>query len=132
LKSLDSNTLSCQIPTQSPKLTTTMDFVNKFTSQATGNQKEGLQQGQEQSTQKTSSGGFMDKLHGMAGGGPQSEKKEDALDKGIDWVQENVLKQGSQTNENAVEQAKDKAIAQTIRSQYQNATGKEFFIKEKE
>lgn len=59
-----------------------MDFVNKFTSQATGNQKEGLQQGQEQSTQKTSSGGFMDKLHGMAGGGPQSEKKEDALDKG--------------------------------------------------
>jgi hypothetical protein len=24
----------------------------------------------------------MDKLHGMAGGGPESEKKEDALDKG--------------------------------------------------
>ncbi|KAK4236519.1 hypothetical protein C8A03DRAFT_35559 [Achaetomium macrosporum] len=59
----------------------------------------------------------------MAGGGPESEKKEDALDKGIDWVQENILGQGPQNNESAAEQAKDRMIAQAIRSQYQGASG---------
>ncbi|KAK0645765.1 hypothetical protein B0T16DRAFT_296178, partial [Cercophora newfieldiana] len=106
-------------------------------------------------------GGLFDKLHGAVGGGPESEKKEDALDKGasrpphknaptsshppttlkpktkpfphsgIDWVQENVLKQGNQNNESAAEQAKDKLIAETIRDQYTKATGKEFPVKEK-
>lgn len=47
-------------------------------------------------------------------------------------MQENLLKQGKQDNESAAEQAKDKMIAQTIRDQYQKATGKPFPIKEKE
>lgn len=58
-----------------------MDFVNKFT----GGSKDGEDKKQEeQSSQKqeSSGGGFMDKLHGMAGGGKESEKNEDALDKG--------------------------------------------------
>jgi hypothetical protein len=33
--------------------------------------------------QQQSSGGFMGKLNTMAGGGPESEKNEDALDKGM-------------------------------------------------
>lgn len=93
---------------------------------------------------------MMDRLNGMAGGGPQGEKNEDTLDKGrhcpfhidfaccvltlhsgIDWVQEHVFKQGPQNNESATEQAKDKFIAQNIRQQYHNATGKEFPVKEK-
>ena len=47
-------------------------------------------------------------------------------------MQENVLKQGPQNNENAAEQAKDRFIADQIRDQYRNATGKDFPIKEKE
>jgi hypothetical protein len=47
-------------------------------------------------------------------------------------VQENVLKQGQQSNENAAEQAKDNFIADQIRNQYRNATGKDFPIKDKE
>lgn len=47
-------------------------------------------------------------------------------------MQEKVLKQGPQTNESAGEQAKDRFIADQIRSQYKNATGKDFPIKEKE
>lgn len=42
--------------------------------------------GQEKKPEQTSSssgGGFMDKLNGMAGGGRQSEKNEDMLDKGL-------------------------------------------------
>jgi len=71
----------------------------------------------------------MDRLHGAVGGGPQSEHKEDALDKGIaipsslwefkliwlcaavDMFQEKVLGQGPQNNENALEQRKDEAIS---------------------
>jgi len=58
-----------------------MDFVNKLTG---GSDSKGAdQKQQQQQTQGSSSGGgFMDKLHGMAGGGPESEKNEDALDKG--------------------------------------------------
>ncbi|KAK4182565.1 hypothetical protein QBC35DRAFT_478962 [Podospora australis] len=82
-------------------------------------------------TQSSSGGGLMDKLHGMAGGGPQSEKNEDALDKGVDWVQENVLGQGPQNNENAVEQAKDEQISDFIRGQYKGATGKDVPVADK-
>ncbi|TLD28584.1 hypothetical protein PspLS_04059 [Pyricularia sp. CBS 133598] len=82
--------------------------------------------------QESSSGGFMDKLNSMAGGGKESEKNEDALDKGIDWVQENVMGQGQQSNESAIEQAKDKQIAGFIRDQYKTTTGSDFPIKEKE
>ena len=34
----------------------------------------------------------------------------------IDFVQEHVLKEGPQNNESAIEQAKDKKIADTIRA----------------
>ncbi|PWW79009.1 hypothetical protein C7212DRAFT_350233 [Tuber magnatum] len=62
----------------------------------------------------------------MIGGGPESEKKEDGLDKAVDYVQENFLGQGPQDNESALEQAKDGQIAGFIRDQYKGATGKEF------
>ncbi|KAK4110243.1 hypothetical protein N656DRAFT_714102 [Canariomyces notabilis] len=93
-----------------------MDFVNKMTGKGSSN----AQANQPQQQGGSSSGGIMDKLHGMAGGGPESEKKEDSLDKGVDWVQENVLGQGPQNNESAAEQAKDKFIAGQIRGQFQN------------
>ncbi|KAL2164770.1 hypothetical protein VTH06DRAFT_65 [Thermothelomyces fergusii] len=114
-----------------------MDFINKLSNQAGGNQDNKPQgqedPGQHQTQQSGSgSGGFLDKLHGMAGGGAEGEKREDALDKGVDWVQENILKQGPQDNESAIEQAKDRMIAQQIRGQYRKATGKDFPIKEKE
>ncbi|KAI6082001.1 hypothetical protein F4821DRAFT_248147 [Hypoxylon rubiginosum] len=108
-----------------------MDFVNKLT----GGSKEGQenQQTQQQGTeQQTSSGGIMGKLNSMAGGGKDSEKNEDALDKGVDWVQEHVLGQGDQSNESAVEQAKDEQISDFIRGQYKNTTGSDVPIKDKE
>ncbi|KAK3294560.1 uncharacterized protein B0H64DRAFT_190216 [Chaetomium fimeti] len=104
-----------------------MDFLNKVANQATGKQGD-----KPQEQQSSSGGGFMDKLNGLAGGGAAGEKKEDALDKGIDWMQEKVFKQGAQNNESAAEQAKDRMIAQQIRDQYKKATGKDFPIKEEE
>jgi hypothetical protein len=62
-----------------------MDFINKIANQATGkdeNKPQGEPHSQEQN-QQSGSGGLLDKLHGLAGGGPESEKKEDTLDKGI-------------------------------------------------
>jgi hypothetical protein len=44
----------------------------------------------------------------------------------IDFVQEHVLKQGPQNNESAVEQLKDKTIADSIKHQFKSATGKDF------
>ncbi|KAI1171728.1 hypothetical protein F4777DRAFT_582606 [Nemania sp. FL0916] len=78
------------------------------------------------------SGGIMDKLNTMAGGGAQSEKNEDALDKGVDWVQENVLGQGDQSNESAAEQAKDEQISDFIRDQYKKTSGTDFPVKDKD
>ncbi|KAA8894606.1 hypothetical protein FN846DRAFT_922852 [Sphaerosporella brunnea] len=75
--------------------------------------------------------GLLDKLHGALGGGPESEKKEDALDKGIDWVQEHILGQGPQDNENALEQAKDETISDFIRGQFKSTTGHEFPVADK-
>lgn len=40
--------------------------------------------------------------------------------------------QGPQDNENAIEQAKDKAIAGAIRNQYKTTTGSDFPIQEKQ
>ncbi|ROV95241.1 hypothetical protein VMCG_08575 [Cytospora schulzeri] len=104
-----------------------MDFVKNL---AGGNKEGEQQQGQQQ---QTSSGGgsFQDKLNSMAGGGAAGEKKEDALDKGVDWVQENVLGQGDQSNESAFEQAKDEQISDFIRGQYKNTTGKDVPIADK-
>ena len=84
-------------------------------------------------------GGLGDKLNSAAGGGRQSEKDEDYLDKGersetqlcailqvlmrsfpplgVDFVQEKFLGQGPQDNESAVEQAKDEQISDFIRNQ---------------
>jgi len=72
--------------------------------------------------------GLSGKINHALGGGAAGEKKEDALDKAIDFVQEHVLGAGPQKNESAFEQAKDKQIANMIRDQFQKATGKEFPI----
>jgi len=56
-----------------------MDYVNKLT----GGNKEGEQARPQE--EKKSEGGFMDKLNSFAGGGKESEKNEDAVDKGT-WL----------------------------------------------
>ncbi|TPX17714.1 uncharacterized protein E0L32_002815 [Thyridium curvatum] len=106
-----------------------MDFVNKLTG---GDKKQDEQQQSQQSSGSSGGGGFMDKINSMAGGGPESEKNEDALDKGVDWVQEHVLGQGDQSNESAIEQAKDEQISDYIRDQYKKTTGSDFPVKDKE
>ncbi|KAL8680111.1 MAG: hypothetical protein Q9224_006974, partial [Gallowayella concinna] len=84
--------------------------------------------------QTSSGGGFMDKFNSMAGGGKESEKKEDYLDKGqfllsqeqsvllalttfpgIDFAQEKFMGAGPQDNESAFEQAKDEQMSDFIR-----------------
>ncbi|KAK0718011.1 hypothetical protein B0T26DRAFT_711578 [Lasiosphaeria miniovina] len=107
-----------------------MDFVNKLTG---GNKQEDVteQTGQSQQEGSAGSGGFIDKLNTAAGGGKESEKNEDAVDKGVDYVQQNVFGQGDQTNESALEQAKDEQISDFIRDKYKDATGKDVPIKDK-
>jgi hypothetical protein len=134
-----------------------MDFLNKMT----GNKHEGEGSKPEAEKKEEHGGGFMDKLHGLAGGGKESEKNEDGLDKGeslhflslilpaavrrpswsnclttlpclaVDYVQEKLLGKGDQSNESAVEQAKDEQISDFIRDRYKGATGKEFFVEDK-
>src|SRR6186713_2799706 len=107
-----------------------MDFVKNLTGGGEGsNQNQNQGQGQApQGEQKQEGGGFFggigDKLNSAAGGGKESEKNEDYIDKGepasfrfstqtlkqflgVDYVQEKFLGQGAQDNESAVEQAKD-------------------------
>ncbi|KAI0017854.1 hypothetical protein F4780DRAFT_781986 [Xylariomycetidae sp. FL0641] len=105
-----------------------MDFVNKLTG---GGSKEEEQKKQESSQSSSSGGGIMDKLNSMAGGGKESEKNEDAVDKGVDWVQEHVMGQGDQSNESALEQAKDEQISDFIRGQYKSTTGSDVPVKDK-
>ncbi|KAH6612584.1 hypothetical protein C7974DRAFT_405882 [Boeremia exigua] len=114
-----------------------MDFVNKLT--GSGNSQGQSSNEQTQSTGSSGqqqSGGFLggigDKLNSAAGGGRESEKNEDYLDKGVDLVQEKFLGQGPQDNESAVEQAKDEQISDFIRGQYKGATGSDIPIKDKE
>ncbi|KAI1621412.1 hypothetical protein EDD37DRAFT_114830 [Exophiala viscosa] len=76
-------------------------------------------------------GGLGNKLNAAAGGGPTSEKNEDMLDKGIDYVQEKFLGQGPQNNESAAEQMKDEQISDFIRSKYKSTTGSDFPIQDK-
>ncbi|KAI5358984.1 hypothetical protein Slin14017_G112670 [Septoria linicola] len=122
-----------------------MDFLKNAAGQFSGNnnQQQGQQQqpqqgggeGQQQQQQQGGGGGFLggltNKLNGAAGGGPESEKNEDYLDKGIDYVQENFMGQGKQDNESAVEQAKDEQISDFIRGQYKTRTGNDMPIKDK-
>ncbi|KAI0449745.1 hypothetical protein F5B21DRAFT_508892 [Xylaria acuta] len=106
-----------------------MDFINKV---AGGDSNAEDKTSNPQKQQEESSGGFMNKLNSMAGGGKESEKDEDALDKGVDWVQERVLGQGDQSNESAVEQAKDEQISDFIRDQYKKTAGSDIPIKDKD
>ncbi|EXJ65253.1 hypothetical protein A1O7_01594 [Cladophialophora yegresii CBS 114405] len=111
-----------------------------FNSFSGGNNEQANKQG---TTQQSSSGsgsgsgggGFLgglgDKFNSAAGGGRESEKNEDYLDKGIDFVQEKFLGQGPQDNESAIEQAKDEQISDFLRNQYKSATGKDVPIKDK-
>lgn len=88
-----------------------MDFVNKLS--GPGDKKD---DNQDKGQESSSGGGFMGKINDMAGGGKESEKNEDALDKGVDFAQEKFMGQGRQDNESAAEQAKDEAISDAIRS----------------
>jgi len=77
-------------------------------------------------------GGLGDKLNSAAGGGRESEKNEDYLDKGVDFVQQKFMGAGDQSNESAVEQAKDEQISDFIRGKYKESTGKDFPVADKE
>jgi hypothetical protein len=63
-----------------------MDFVNKFTGGANSNNNEQAATQQSSSGEQKQGGGFLggigDKLNSAAGGGRESEKNEDYLDKG--------------------------------------------------
>ncbi|KAK5564752.1 hypothetical protein LTR43_009734 [Exophiala xenobiotica] len=91
--------------------------LNSFT--GGGNNEQTPQQSSQQQG-SSSGGGFLgglgDKFNSAAGGGRESEKNEDYLDKGVDFVQEKFLGQGPQDNESAVEQAKDEQISDFIRN----------------
>jgi hypothetical protein len=98
-----------------------MDFVNKFTGSGNNNQATNEQNVQGSATgEQKSGGGFLggigDKLNSAAGGGKESEKNEDYLDKGmlfvhyevarvtnisigVDFVQEKFMGAGPQDNE---------------------------------
>ena len=61
-----------------------MDSLKGLMGSGAGNQsKTEYQQKQQGNSSSSSGGGFADRLHGMVGGGPESEKKEDGLDKGL-------------------------------------------------
>jgi len=122
-----------------------MDFLKNAAGKLGGQDQQGQQgssegnshsQGQQQQSGSNSGGGFLggigDKLNSAAGGGRESEKNEDYLDKGVDFVQEKFLGQGPQDNESAIEQAKDEQISDFIRSKYKETTGKDIPIKDKE
>jgi len=99
------------------------------------NRDEQKQSGHNQEQREGGHGGFLgglgDKLNAAAGGGKESEKNEDYLDKGVDFFQERVLGQGPQDNESAIEQAKDEKISDFVRSKYKSATGKDIPIEDK-
>ena len=111
-----------------------MDFVNKLTG-SDQQQKPTEQQHASGSGEQKEGGGFLsglgNKMNEAAGGGKASEKNEDYLDKGVDFVQEKFLGQGPQDNESALEQAKDEQISDFIRGQYKKATGSDMPIKDK-
>ncbi|KAI4842640.1 hypothetical protein E4T44_06716 [Aureobasidium sp. EXF-8845] len=113
-----------------------MDFVKKFAGGNEGQQGSAQQVPAQQGQGQSSGGGFLggigNKLNSAAGGGPESEKNEDYLDKGVDFVQEKFMGQGPQNNESAIEQAKDEQISDFIRKQWKTTTGSDIPIKDKE
>ncbi|KAF2759277.1 hypothetical protein EJ05DRAFT_485315 [Pseudovirgaria hyperparasitica] len=123
-----------------------MDFVKNFTggdnnnnnnnNNNQNNQQNNEQFNQQQGGQQKEEGGFLsgitNKLNSAAGGGKESEKNEDYLDKGVDYVQEKFLGKGPQDNESAAEQFTDEQISDQIRKQYKAATGSDFPIPDKE
>ncbi|EIN04604.1 hypothetical protein PUNSTDRAFT_55344 [Punctularia strigosozonata HHB-11173 SS5] len=118
-----------------------MDFLKQFASESTSSSQPGTMSGANSvarphdtdttTSSHSSSGGLMGKLNSALGGGAQGEKKEDALDKGVDWVQEHILGQGNQSNESALEQAKDEQISDAIRRGFKTATGHDIPVKDK-
>ncbi|RDW88274.1 hypothetical protein BP6252_00306 [Coleophoma cylindrospora] len=118
-----------------------MDYLKKasesFSGEGSSNNNNQNQQHQSGGQQQESSGGggFLsglgNKLNSAAGGGRESEKNEDYLDKGVDMFQEKILGQGPQDNESALEQAKDEQISDFIRGQYKGISGKDIPIKDK-
>ncbi|KAK4172437.1 hypothetical protein QBC36DRAFT_247533 [Triangularia setosa] len=109
-----------------------MDFLNKVTGGSSNKDNTANDPTANPTDQSSSSGGgLMDKFNSMAGGGKESEKNEDALDKGVDLFQQHVLGQGDQSNESAIEQAKDEQISDFIRDQYKKNTGKDIPVADK-
>ncbi|KAG8771573.1 hypothetical protein FRC12_003534 [Ceratobasidium sp. 428] len=95
-----------------------MDFINKLS----GQHGQGQGQQAQPQQQQRDGGGFMGALNNMA---------DDGLDKGIDYVQQHYMGSGDQSNESALEQAKDQQISDMVRQQYKNMTGKDFPIVDK-
>ncbi|CCU74199.1 hypothetical protein BGHDH14_bgh01262 [Blumeria hordei DH14] len=116
-----------------------MDFIKKIsghdndTHGSTNNH--GSTKSSEMAGSSSSKGSIMnrmgDKFNTAAGGGRESEKNEDYLDKAVDMVQEKLLGQGKQDNESAFEQAKDEKISDFVRKEFKGLTGKEIPIKDK-
>ncbi|KAK0461747.1 uncharacterized protein EV420DRAFT_1477479 [Desarmillaria tabescens] len=65
--------------------------------------------------------GLKAKVTAALGGGAQAEAHE-----AIDFVQQHILRQGTQSHESFWEQMKDEQIANMIRKQYKEMTGHEF------
>ncbi|TKA21678.1 hypothetical protein B0A50_08767 [Salinomyces thailandicus] len=133
-----------------------MDFVkNAMGGSSNSNEQNSSSDSSNSTNTGSGGGGFMDKINSAAGGGQASEKNEDYLDKGkkfppppppiftpasqtrlnsksVDAVQQYGLGQGSQSNESAVEQAKDEQISDYIRGQYKSVSGKDVPVEDKE
>ncbi|KAF8167123.1 hypothetical protein B0H34DRAFT_680338 [Crassisporium funariophilum] len=104
-----------------------MDFLKEQLGKS-GNQ----DASQQASTQETQGGGgFMGKINNSMGGGQAGERNEDMLDKGVDFAQQRFMGAGDQSNESAVEQAKDEQISDAIRRGYNSTTGSDLPISDK-
>jgi hypothetical protein len=109
-------------PAQKSPLSSTGGYMQSFLG--------GKEDTSQEHTQK-SSGGFMDSVNSALGGGRNSEKNEDFLDKAVDFVQEKFLGQGPQDNESALEQAKDEQISDFLRAKIKSATGRDLPFEDK-
>ncbi|PPQ89369.1 hypothetical protein CVT25_002011 [Psilocybe cyanescens] len=85
----------------------------------------------ENNAQNKATSAIFGSINGALGGGEKGENKENYLDKATDIVQEYALKAGDQSNESAIEQAKDAQVARAIRTGCKTVTGNDFPIAEK-